>query len=292
MNDRKWKKRLPMDLAVDVLGGIIYAVGMNCFCGPNDIAPGGVSGIAVIFNYLFEIPMGVSILALNIPLLILAWLYLGRSLTIYTLKTLLVQSVLVDVISPYLPAYTGDTILSALFGGIAIGVGVAVVFLRGSTTGGTEIVSWLLQRKWPFLPIGKIIILVDAIVVVASMAVFKNIESGLYALISIYVIGSVVDTILGGQNTGRMVLIVSDRYTEIARDIIETMGRGATLLNASGAYSGAERRVVMCAVRSTEYPLLRDLIKRHDPQAFLITSNVSEILGEGFAPLNEKNDGK
>lgn len=292
MNDRKWKKRLPMDLAVDVLGGIIYAVGMNCFCSPNDIAPGGVSGIAVIFNYLFEIPMGVSILALNIPLLILAWLYLGRSLTIYTLKTLLVQSVLVDVISPYLPAYTGDTILSALFGGIAIGVGVAVVFLRGSTTGGTEIVSWLLQRKWPFLPIGKIIILVDAIVVVASMAVFKNIESGLYALISIYVIGSVVDTILGGQNTGRMVLIVSDRYTEIARDIIETMGRGATLLNASGAYSGAERRVVMCAVRSTEYPLLRDLIKRHDPQAFLITSNVSEILGEGFAPLNEKNDGK
>ena len=101
-----------------------------------------------------------------------------------------------------------------------------------------------------------------------------------------------MDTILGGQNTGRMVLIVSDRYTEIARDIIETMGRGATLLNASGAYSGAERRVVMCAVRSTEYPLLRDLIKRHDPQAFLITSNVSEILGEGFAPLNEKNDGK
>ena len=132
-------------------------------------------------------------------------------------------------------------------------------------------------------------IAVDAVIVAASMIVFKNIETGLYALISIFVAGSVIDTIMGGQNTGRMVLVVSDRYTEIAQDIIAQMGRGATLLNATGAYSGAERKVVLCAVRNNEYPRLRELIRQHDPQAFLITTNVNEVLGEGFASLNAKN---
>ena len=139
------------------------------------------------------------------------------------------------------------------------------------------------------MPIGKTMILVDAMVVAASMVVFRNIETGLYALISIFVSGSVIDTVMGGQNTGRMVLIVSDNHTAIAQGIMEKMGRGATLLNATGAYSGAERKVVLCAVRNNEYPRLRELIKQCDPQAFLITTNVNEVLGEGFVSLDAKN---
>ena len=227
MKNREWLRRLPMDLLMDIVGGLIYAVGLNCFANPNDIAPGGMSGVAVI--------------------------------------------------------------LAALFGGVCIGIAVALVFLRGSTTGGTDIVSRLLQRRWPFMPIGKTMIAVDAVIVVASMVVFKNIETGLYALIAIYVSGSVIDTIMGGQNTGRMVLIVSDEHTAIAKGIMEKMGRGATLLNATGAYSGAERHVVLCAVRNNEYPRLRELIRQYDPKAFLITTNVNEVLGEGFASLNAKN---
>ena len=199
------------------------------------------------------------------------------------------QSVIVDSIAVYLPAYSGDKILAALFGGVCIGLGISLVFLRGSTTGGTDIVSRLLQRRWPYMPIGKTMILVDAVVVAASMVVFRNIETGLYALISIFVSGSVIDTVMGGQNTGRMVLIVSDNHTAIAQGIMEKMGRGATLLNATGAYSGAERKVVLCAVRNNEYPRLRELIKQCDPQAFLITTNVNEVLGEGFVSLDAKN---
>ena len=289
MGKKEWLKRLPMDLLMDIVGGTIFAIGLNCFASPNDIAPGGVSGIAVILNYLFDAPLGASILGINIPLLILAWLYLGHDLTLHTLKTLLVQSVIVDSIAVYLPAYSGDKILAALFGGVCIGLGISLVFLRGSTTGGTDIVSRLLQRRWPYMPIGKTMILVDAVVVAASMVVFRNIETGLYALISIFVSGSVIDTVMGGQNTGRMVLIVSDNHTAIAQGIMEKMGRGATLLNATGAYSGAERKVVLCAVRNNEYPRLRELIKQCDPQAFLITTNVNEVLGEGFVSLDAKN---
>ena len=289
MGQKEWLKRLPMDLLMDIVGGTIFAIGLNCFASPNDIAPGGVSGIAVILNYLFDVPLGASILGINIPLLILAWLYLGHDFTLHTLKTLLVQSVIVDSIAVYLPAYSGDKILAALFGGVCIGLGISLVFLRGSTTGGTDIVSRLLQRRWPYMPIGKTMILVDAVVVAASMVVFRNIETGLYALISIFVSGSVIDTVMGGQNTGRMVLIVSDNHTAIAQGIMEKMGRGATLLNATGAYSGAERKVVLCAVRNNEYPRLRELIKQCDPQAFLITTNVNEVLGEGFVSLDAKN---
>ena len=289
MKNREWLKRLPMDLLMDIIGGLIYAVGLNSFANPNDIAPGGMSGVAVILNYLFDFPRGITIFCVNSPLLLLAWRFLGHDFTLHSLKTILVWSVLVDVVAPYLPAYAGDKILAALFGGVCIGIAVVLVFLRGSTTGGTDIVSRLLQRRWPFMPIGKMMIAVDAVIVAASMIVFKNIETGLYALISIFVAGSVIDTIMGGQNTGRMVLVVSDRYTEIAQDIIAQMGRGATLLNATGAYSGAERKVVLCAVRNNEYPRLRELIRQHDPQAFLITTNVNEVLGEGFASLNAKN---
>ena len=221
MLNRDWKKRLPMDLAMDILGGLIYALGLNCFCSPNDIAPGGMSGVAVIVNYLFDFPMGITIFCINIPLLLLAWRYLGHEFTLHSLKTIVVWSVLVDLVEPYLPAYAGDKILAALFGGVSIGIAVALVFLRGATTGGTDIVSRLLQRRWPFMPIGKMMIAVDAVIVAASIIVFRNIETGLYALISIYVAGSVIDTIMGGQNTGRMVLVVSEEHTAIAKGIME-----------------------------------------------------------------------
>ena len=134
MLNRDWKKRLPMDLAMDILGGLIYAVGLNCFCSPNDIAPGGMSGVAVIVNYLFDFPMGIIIFCINIPLLVLAWLYLGHDFTLHSLKTILVWSVLVDLVAPYLPAYAGDKILAALFGGVSIGIGlfngVLIEYLR------------------------------------------------------------------------------------------------------------------------------------------------------------------
>lgn len=282
-------RRLPMDILFDLVGGFIFAVGLNCFTNPNQIAPGGVSGVSVILNHLFGLPLGAVIFGINIPLLLLAWRFLGRDFTLRTLKTLAIQSVVVDQIAARLPVYQGDMILAALFGGLCIGFGIALIFLRGSTTGGTDIVSRLIQLRWPFVPIGRAMLAVDAVVVAASMIVFRNIEVGLYALINIFVSSRVIDAVMGGINTGRMILIVSEQYMAISQQIMEKMGRGATLLEASGAYSGEGRKVVLCAVRNNEYPRLKEIVREADPHAFLITTNVTEVLGEGFASLNQKN---
>ena len=282
-------RRLPMDILFDLVGGFIFAVGLNCFTNPNQIAPGGVSGVSVILNHLFGLPLGAVIFGINIPLLLLAWRFLGRDFTLRTLKTLAIQSVVVDQIAVRLPVYQGDMILAALFGGLCIGLGVAMIFLRGSTTGGTDIVSRLIQLRWPFVPIGRAMLAVDAVVVAASMIVFRNIEVGLYALINIFVSSRVIDAVMGGINTGRMILIVSEQHMAISQQIMEKMGRGATLLEASGAYSGEGRKVVLCAVRNNEYPRLKEIVREADSHAFLITTSVTEVLGEGFAALNEKN---
>lgn len=289
MNKKFSFSRLAGDILFDILGGIFFAVELNCFTNPNGIAPGGVSGVAVMLNHLFNLPLGSVIFAINIPLLILAWFYLGHSFALHSLKTILIQSLVIDGLGLYLPAYTGDHILAALFGGVCSGLAISLIFRRGSTSGGTDIISRLIQLRWPFMPIGRIMVCVDALVVISSMIVFWNIETGLYALIAIFVSGRVVDTIMGGVNMGRMVLVISEQHTEIARDIISEMNRGVTLLEAQGAYSGLGRKVVLCAVRITEYPRLQAIIKRHDPHAFLITTNVNEVLGEGFSSITDRN---
>lgn len=287
-NTRISARKLALDVLFDILGGVFMAVSLNCFNNPNGIAPGGVSGIAVMLNHLFGLPLGSVMLVINVPLLALAWIYLGHSFALYTLKSTLIQSVIIDLLALYLPAYTGDHLLATLFGGVCTGLAVGLVFRRGSTTGGTDIVCRLIQIRYPFVRIGIVMNGVDAVIVAASMVVFRNIETGLYALISIFVCGRVIDAMLGGANMGRLVLVISDKHTEIARDVISEMNRGATLLQASGAYSGLSRKVLMCAVRINEYPQLQEIIKRHDPEAFLITTNANEVLGEGFAPITGK----
>lgn len=282
------EKKFIVDVFFDILCGVFVAVGLNCFTSPNGIAPGGVSGVAVILNHLFQFPLGVTIFVINIPLLVLAWIYIGRHFTIVTLKTIIIQSAVVDLLSSVLPVYQGDHILVALFGGVCIGLGVALVFRRGSTTGGTDIISRLIQRRWPFMRIGVVMMSVDAIVVASSMLVFRNIETGLYALITIFVSGRVVDAIMDGVNMGRLVLIISERHEEISQDIIK-MHRGVTLLEASGAYSGLPRKVVLCAVRINEYPKVQEIVRQHDPKAFLITTNVNEVLGEGFTSISTRS---
>lgn len=279
-------KKVTLDVIFDILCGIMFALGLNCFTSPNDIAPGGVSGIAVIMNHVFHIPMGVTIFGINIPLLILAWIYIGHGFTLCTLKTIFLQSMVVDLLAPYLPAYRGDHLLATLFGGVCIGFGVSLVFRRGSTTGGTDVISRLIQRRYPYMQIGVVMVGVDALVVVASMLVFRNIETGLYSLIAIFVSGRVIDMVMGGLNMGRLILIISEKYEEISRDIMDQMQRGVTLLQANGAYSGKERKVVLCAVRISEYPRVQQIVKEHDPHAFLITTNVNEVLGEGFTALD------
>lgn len=276
------------DILYDIAGSILFSIGLNSFAAPKQIAPGGVSGLAVIANALTGVPLGAVTMTVNIPLLLLAWHFLGRKFTLKTLKSVFILSMIMDIAAPLIPVYTGDYILAALLGGVLIGAGLGIIFTRGSTTGGTDIVSRLVQRRFRHVPIGKAMMAVDMVILAASMLVFHNIEAGLYGLICIFTSTRVVDGILFGLNTGKMVLIISAYEKEISRAVLEDLGRGVTFLKAEGAYSGRMRDIVLCAVRPQEYHRLGELVRGIDPNAFVIAAEASEIWGEGFRYITEE----
>ena len=276
-----WKRGL-LDAGGYLLGSILYALSVNIFTAPNHIAPGGVTGVATLLQYLFALPIGATIIVINLPLLLAAWFRLGRAFALRTAVVTVLSSAIIDASAPFLPAFHGDTILVAVFGGVLAGTGLGLIFMRGATTGGSEIVARLLERKFHHIPIGRLILLVDALVVAASAVVYGNIESALYAMVMIFVSSSMMDALVYGADKGKMLLIMTRKEREIADAVLERMKRGVTMLNATGAYTGGERRVLLCAVRRSEMYQLRTLVQDLDPTAFMIVVSTDEVLGEGF----------
>ena len=278
-------KEFILDVLYDMAGGLIMAVGLSCFVGPAQIAPGGVSGLAILVNFLTGLPVGTVNLAFNIPLLLLAWRFLGRVFTLKTLRSVFIQSVMIDLVGLWLPVYAGDRIMSALFGGVAIGVGLAPVFMRGSTTGGTDIVSRLIQLRFRHVSIGKLLFMVDTAVLLLSVAVFRNIETGLYGMITIYTSNRILDGILYGLDTGKVVLVISEKNQQIAQQVMDRLERGATFLQAEGAWSGQEKKVLLCVVRAVQCYRVEEIVRAADPDAFLVVMEANQIAGEGFRPI-------
>lgn len=275
------------DLAYDLVGSVLYAAGIVCFVNPANMAPGGMSGVAILLNYLWGLPIGTMTIVLNIPLLILSYIFLGKSLTWKTVKSLVISSLMVDlVMARYAPVYAGDRMIGGVFGGVLMGAGLAIIFLRGSTTGGTDIISFLVKKWYPHVPIGRMIMVVDCIIIGVSVLVFGNLESALYGLISLYCCSMVIDGIIYGLDKGSMVMVVSEKNDEIAAQIMDELERGVTLLKGQGAYTGTDRDVLMCAVRKQQFARVRAIIYEKDPNAFVIVSETSEVLGEGFKQVS------
>lgn len=287
----RWKE-LAMDTLYDLVGSLIYGVGTICFIAPNNIAPGGASGVAIILNYLFGLPIGTTTFLINVPLLLLALKYLGRGFTIKTLRTVAINTIIIDLaVTPVAQRYGlilhGDNqrLLGALFGGVLLGAGLAVIFLRDSTTGGTDIAGRLLQLRYPHIQMGRAMMICDAAVLLVSIFVFRSIESGLYGLITIFVHSHVIDSILYGVDKGTMAVIVSKDSRGIAEKVLSEMDRGATLLKGVGAYSGEDKEVLLCAVRKQQFHKLKTLAYEVDPLAFIIVTEAGEIYGEGFKKM-------
>lgn len=282
-------RELLLDLGADVLGSVLMGIGIYSFAEQADIAPGGLSGIAILFKYLWDLPVGVMILIMNIPLLLIAWKYLGKRFAVRTLRTVVLSSVILDVVvTPLAFVYAGDRLLSAIASGVCLGAGLGVIFARGSTTGGTDIISCLVERKNPHLQVGGILTAVDILIIALSIAVFGNLESGLYGIVALYAQGRVMDAILYGRKRGRSVMIFSEKREEIARRIMREMDRGATFLQSRGAYSGAHSEVLLCAVGQREYAKLRRIVRECDPEAFFVVLETKNVYGEGFQPINEE----
>ena len=283
MNQRSAKvMKFAIDMVFTLVGCIIFAVGIYVFIQPNQIAPGGVSGISIMLHYLTGLPVGVLSLLMNIPLLLLAWKFLGWKFTGQTLMSVATLSFMLDYVAVLLPQYEGDPLLAALFGGALIGTGLAVVFMRGFTTGGTDIISRLLQLKYPYLQLGKILMVIDLIVILTSAYVFGRIETALYGMVAVFTSSRMVDSLLYGMDTGKLVYIMSCRAVELSERIIEGLGRGCTILKSTGAYTKQDSNVLMVAVRRPQYYILKKMVREMDPKAFIIVTDATEVLGEGF----------
>ena len=265
-----------------VIGCSLYSIGVCCFAVPNSIAQSGFTGIAVIVNHLFSLPVGIVNLALNIPMLILMWIFLGRQLVARTLWVTVILSAALDVFGAIMPTYTGDTLLASLFCGILEGAGLGLIFLRGATTGGSEVAARLLERRFSGVPVGQLILLVDGVVIAIAALVYRDLESALYAALMIYVTTEVLDALVYGRRRGKMMLIMSGEPDRIAKEILTQMGRGVTILKATGAYTGDDRRVLLCAVSRSEVYALRTLVTAIDPAAFVILTSADEVHGQGF----------
>lgn len=273
---------LCLDIIIFAAGGALYGVSLSCFTAANNIAPGGFSGLAVIISHLTALPIGALTFVLNLPLFLIGMRKIGYVFLGKTVTATLIMSVMVDLAERFLPKYRGDTMLAALFGGVLAGAGLSLILMRGGTSGGTDILAKLLRRKFPFIPMGRLIILLDVIVIALSALVFRNLETALFAAVSMFASGQVIDNILYGADRGKAVYIISHRYAEIAQRILHSLQRGVTLMEAEGAYSGQEQRVILCAVRRHQVAKLHAIIKETDPGAFVIVTEAGEILGSGF----------
>ena len=287
MNVQKKVKSILIDTLLLTAGSFIFAVSVNTFTAPNNIAPGGMTGIATMINYLTQAPIGLMIFLLNVPILLWGFFAVGFRFIAKTVGAIILSSFIIDFTAGILPVYHGDKILTAIYGGVLAGVGLSMFFIRGATTGGTDLAASLLKRHLPHLSLGKLILIIDFVSVLLSALVYRNFESPLYAIIVIFLTSKVIDTILYGvdDGNGRMMFIISPKNKEISQRIMSEIGRGVTALKSVGCYSEQEGFVLLCAVWRQEIYRTYAVIHEIDPDAFIIVGEAGEISGEGFQKL-------
>jgi len=262
-------------------GVLLTAVGLDMFLVPNRIAAGGVSGIATILYYVTRLPVGVTMLAINIPLFLIGVKKLGVGFGIRSLFGTITLSLLVDLLAPVLPVPTKEPLLASIYGGIVVGIGIGIVFRSKGTTGGTDLAAAIINNYMK-LSVGFVLFLIDATVIVAAGIVFESAELALYALLTVFLTTRVIDMVQEGFGYAKAALIISEKPREVAETILQKMDRGATALKGQGMFTGADRDVILSVVTRAEISSLKEIVHNVDPKAFVILTDVHEVLGEGF----------
>ncbi len=271
-----------------ILGTTLIAIPLNVFFEPNRLVNGGITGLGIIILNLsrallpFEIPVFVTNLAVNLPLLVIAYFVFGRQFAIKTVFATVFLSFAL-IYTSFLPNFSGDLLLASLYGGILSGAGVAFVIKGYATTGGTELIAMLLNKVFSHIPISKLIFFVDAVIISLGFLVF-GLEKALYAIISVFVGSKIVAVILEGMNFAIATFIISKKSDEISEKILTDVGRGVTFLYGMGGYSKTEFNVLLCVLSKKEIGYVKRLAGEIDPAAFVILADVREVLGEGFGP--------
>jgi uncharacterized membrane-anchored protein YitT (DUF2179 family) len=262
---------------------LIFAISYNWFFAPNNIAFGGVTGIAMAINGVFGTPpVGILMIAMNIPLFLVGWRFLGKQFLFRSLYTTILSSVLVDVVGSVYTFPSMDPLLASLYGGLLLGVAYGVIFRHGGSTGGVNIGARLLKLKFAHLPMGQLLLILDLGVIGVSAFAFGEVNSALYGLVSLYISTTLMDFVLYGMNKAKFAYIISNQSAEVAAAITKGMSRGVTILQGQGAFSGEEKKVLLCAFKKHQIMDLKRMVKEIDPDAFLIVSEAYEVLGVGF----------
>lgn len=280
------KIKLLKNFGFYIIGSIIYTSSVSMFLSSNEISPGGITGIATAVNHIFSIPSGILLIIFNFPILIIGFLKFGGTFVLKTAFVTAVTSFSLTLTDAFLPSFKIDKILASVFGGTLMGVGLSLIMLKGATTGGIDIIAKLINRRFRHLTVGKIILLLDGFIIAFAALIYKNIETALYSVIAMYACTKIMDLILYGSDTGKLIYIVTDYPTDVCREINSDLKRGVTVLSAKGSYTGKEHSLLLCTVRRYEVSAIYDILDRYDRNAFIIVSDAGEIIGEGFKALN------
>ena len=272
------------------LASAVYAVGFNWCYEPNQIGFGGITGVGQIINHILPwAPIGTVVIILNAPLFLLGWRLLGGHLLLSSLYAMFVSSLAIDVLHMFHTFQPMDPMLATIYGGVLMGGSLGIVFLQGATTGGTDLIARLLKLKLAWLPMGKILMATDLVVIVAVALAFGNIYSALYGVVALFLSSKVMDMVLYGLDTAKVAYIISQDSRTIAQKLTRDLDRGVTILQGRGAWSGQDKEVLMCAFKQRQIVAMKRMVKEVDPAAFLIVCDAHDVMGEGFREY-QQND--
>ena len=281
IKEKKSLKEHIKDYIVITIASVFYGVAISQFLDPNNIAPGGVSGLSMILNRIIPIEVGTLILMINIPILLLGLWKFGFRFLISTIYATFMGSVMTNITAMF-PPVTTDPLLATIGGCAIASIAIGFIFKSGATTGGTDIIVKLLRLRFPHLKTGRLFLICDLFVVLLSAFVFDDTDSALYAAIGVFLMSIIFDVVLYGADGAKLIYIISNHWQEISTRLLMELDVGATYLEGEGAYSNEKKRVIMCVVRKQIAPQIEEVVKEEDPNAFMIISSAAEIYGEGY----------
>lgn len=286
---KKTVKERVIDYLVITLGSVIYAAGISMFLDPNNLAPGGVSGIAIILNnFIKPINVGTIIVLINIPIMIIGVIKFGFRFLCSSIYAVAVSSAAMEIFDRTVGSLTSNLLLAAIAGGTLQAVGIGLVFRTGATTGGTDIIVRLLRLKFRYMKTGTIFLMIDGVIIAASGIVFKDLDIALYAALSLTVYMMMFNSVLYGGSEARLIYIISGSRERIASRIMTELDAGATIIEGKGAYTGQDRDVLMIVLRMRSLPEARDIVREEDKNAFMIVTKATSVFGEGFKSHDEE----
>ncbi|MCX6252496.1 MAG: YitT family protein [Bacteroidetes bacterium] len=290
LKEKPFTKKWFISYSLILLGSFILAISFVFFITPYKIVPGGAYGISIVLHYLFGTPVGTVALALDIPITIIGIKVLGPRFGFKTVFGFSLTAIFTDTLTYFWgsePLVKGDALLSSIFGGVLLGLGIGLIFKAKATSGGSDVLAMIIH-KYTKIPLGLLMIYVDSVVVLFGLIIFRDWKIPLYSWIVIFITGKVIDIVLEGISYDKSLFIISEKHAEIREKILNNLNRGGTYIEGKGMYNLMDRKIIFTVVSRRELAILEEYIHQIDPKAFLTVTNATEILGEGFKSLDEK----